>query len=311
MTIERVATSMQTQYMLTQLSAANVQLDTAQKQVASGKVATDYAGYGDKTAALEAARSSSARADAYKASAQAALDQANLQDTELSTLSDLANQLRQAVTTAVANNDSSQLMSEVQSVFQQAVQALNAKDSNGNYLFGGDNNSTPPVTVSTLAGLSALPSASAAFANGSNASSIYIADGQKVTVGVLASNAATSLMQTIKEISDYNSGANGPFGPGLTGAQSTFLSGEIATAKSAAESVNNVMAANGDTYNRLKDAVSHQDTLSTLYQGFTSDIENVDMAQAVTNLNQDQTALQAALKVTSQLGQISLLNYLK
>lgn len=311
MAIERVATSMQTQYMLTQLNAANVQLSTTQNQVASGKLATDYAGYGDKTAALEAARSAAARADAYKASAQKALDQTNLQDTELSTLSDLANQLRQVVTTAVANSDGTQLMTQVQGIFEQAVQVLNATDQNGNYLFGGDNNGTPPVTVSTLAGLSGLGSISAAFANGSNRSSVNVADGQSVTVGVLASDAATNLMQTIKDISDFNLGGSGPFGSGLTGAQSSFLSGEIATATSATQTVNSVMAGNGDAYNRLKDAISHQDTLSTLYQGFTSDIEDVDMAQAVTNLNQDQTALQAALKVTSQLGQISLLNYLK
>ena len=50
--------------------------------------------------------------------------------------------------------------------------------------------------------------------------------------------------------------------------------------------------------------------MSTLYQGFASDIQDVDMATAATNLNQNQTALQAALEVTAQLGQLSLLNYL-
>ena len=34
------------------------------------------------------------------------------------------------------------------------------------------------------------------------------------------------------------------------------------------------------------------------------------MAQASATLSQNQTALQAALEVTSQLGQVSLLNYL-
>ncbi len=65
-------------------------------------MASDYAGYGDKTAALEAARSAANRADAYKAATQIAVDQANLQDTQLTTLSDLAAQLREAVTNAAA-----------------------------------------------------------------------------------------------------------------------------------------------------------------------------------------------------------------
>jgi flagellar hook-associated protein 3 FlgL len=41
-----------------------------------------------------------------------------------------------------------------------------------------------------------------------------------------------------------------------------------------------------------------------------SNIEDVDMPTAITQLNQNQTALQAALQVTAQLNQVSLLNYL-
>ncbi len=311
MTIDRIATSTQSQYMLDQIMTASNNLNTSQQQVASGKVASDYAGYGDKTAALESARSAAARADAYKAATQAATDQANLQDTNLSTLSNLAGQLRQAVTDAVANNDGSTLMSQLGGIFDQAVQVLNSKDANGNYLFGGDKNNAPPVTATSLTALTALPSASDAFANGTVAASVNVADGESVQVGVLASDAGTQLLQAIKDVADFNAGASGPLSGTLTGAQSNFLSGAIQTATSASQNVNDVLGANGGTYNQLKDMVTHQDTLSTLYQGFTSDIENVDMSQAITNLNQNQTALQAALQVTSQLNQVTLLNYLK
>ena len=44
--------------------------------------------------------------------------------------------------------------------------------------------------------------------------------------------------------------------------------------------------------------------------GVISDIEDVDMASAVTRLNGDQTALQASYKVMAQLSQLSLLNFL-
>ncbi len=311
MTIDRISTNMQAQYMMNELSVANAKLNQSQQQVSSGKVANDYAGYGDKTAALEAARSAATRADAYKTATQSALDQANLQDTQLNTLSDLSNQLRQAVTTAVANGDASSLMPSVQSIFDQAVQVLNSKDSNGNYLFGGDKNNTAPVTATTFSALQALPSASNAFANGTVAASVNVADGETVKVGVLASDAGTKLLQTIKDIVDYDASASGPLTGTISGAKSNFLSGEIQTATTAAQSVNDVLASNGAVYNRLKGAIDHQTTLSTLYQGFTSDIEDVDMTQAITNLNQNQTALQAALQVTAKLNQVSLLNYLK
>jgi flagellar hook-associated protein 3 FlgL len=50
--------------------------------------------------------------------------------------------------------------------------------------------------------------------------------------------------------------------------------------------------------------------MSKLYTGFVSDIEDVDMGQALTNLSMNQTALQAVLSVTSKLNNLSLLNYM-
>lgn len=311
MTIDRVATSMQSQYLMAQVAKTSANVSDSQVQIASGKIANDYTGFGDKTAALEIARSAAARADAYKAATETALTQADLQNTQLTTLSDLAGQLRQAVTKAVAGNDGSNLMASVQSIFDEAVQVLNTKDASDNYLFGGDNNGTAPVAVATLADLSALPGAASAFANGGLSATVNVADGESVKVGVLASDAGSDLLQAIKDIADFNAGASGPLGSTLTDAQSTFLSGEIATAVTASKAVNDVAALNGGTYNRLKEAIARQDTLSTLYRGFTSDIEDADMTKAILNLNQNQMALQAALQVTARLSQVSLLNFLK
>ena len=148
MTIDRVATNAQTQVFLSQIMKASNALTQSQAQVSSGKIANDYAGIGDKTAVLEAARAASGRVDGYKTATQVALNQVNMQDTQLSSLSDLAGQMRKAVTDAVANNDGSTLMTQVQSIFDQALQILNSKDANGNYMYGSDKDNTPPVSAS-------------------------------------------------------------------------------------------------------------------------------------------------------------------
>lgn len=310
MTIDRVGSNGQMQLLLAQIMQANSKLDLTQAQVASGMVSTDYTGIGDKTAMLEAARSASARTNAYQSVTTLALNQVNQQDTDLSSISNLAEQLRQALTGAVANNDATTLMTTAGSIFDQLSQILNSQDPNGNYIYGGDNDNTPPVSAGSISALTALPSASAAFANGTVARSVTIADGETVKIGVLASDAGQQLMQTLKDVADFNAGSNGNFGTGLTQAQSSFLGSEIGNATSASQSINNLAASNGQTYQQLQDASSSQQTLSTMYKGFVSDIQDVDMGTAVTNLNQDQVALQAALQVTSQLNQISLLNYL-
>lgn len=310
MSIDRVATNAQAQVMIAQIMQDSSALNKTQAQVASGKAATDYAGIGDKTAALEAARSASARTTAYQSATQLALNQTNLQDTQLTSLSDLANQWRQDVTAALGNGDASTLMTQAQSVYQQALQILNSQDANGNYLYGGDKNDAAPVTTASLTDLQALPSASAAFANGTVKSAVRVSDGQTVQIGVLASDAGTQLLQSLKDVADFNASPGNAFGSTIDAAQSTFLSGAIGSAVAAAQGINNVAAANGEVYSQLQDASSTQTSMGTLYKGFVSDIEDVDMGTAVTNLNQQQVALQAALQVTAQLNQVSLLNYL-
>ena len=312
MTIERTSTTGQAQYLLQQIQVASKNLDTSQAQVSSGKVATDYTGYGNQVSVLEAARTAANKADAYQSNTTLAINQADLQDSQLGSLSDLSNQLRQAITTAVANNDGTTLMTTAQGIFDQVNQILNTKDANGNYLYAGENDTQPPLNVTSLSQLAALPSASAAFSNGTMKKSVMVGDGQSVQVGVLASDVGAGLLQTLKDLAGFDAGSTGNFAAttNLTSAQSTFLTNEIPVSVSAASSVNNAAAANGYVYNQLKDASDHQSTLSGLYKGFVSNIEDVDMPTAITQLNQNQVALQAAMQVTAQLNKISLLNYL-
>jgi flagellar hook-associated protein 3 FlgL len=310
MSVERVATNSQSQLLMSQIMRATDAMDTSQQQVASGKVSSDYAGIGAKTAALEAARASAARATAYQANTSAASNQVDLQDTELTQLSGVAQQLQQALTTAVGNNDATGLTEQVQSIFDQASQILNSKDANGNYLFGGDKDNTPPFTATSLSDLAGMTDVSDAFSNGTQKKSVMVADGQSVQIGVLASDVGTQLMQTLKDVATFNASSSGSFDATLSSAQSSFLTSEIPVAQQAATGLNTATAANGYVSNQLSDASDQQQALSTLYGGFVSNIENVDMGTAVTELNENQTALQAAIQVTAQLGQISLLNYL-
>jgi flagellar hook-associated protein 3 FlgL len=310
MTIERVATSTQAQYMLQQIMQASANLNKTQAQVASGESATTYEGIGDQTAALQAAQSASNRTSGYQAATQNALNQVNQQDTQLTQLSNLANQLRQDVTEAAGQGDGSGLMDQVSSIYSEIVGVLNTQDSNGNYIYGGGNNSTPPVSATDITQLGALSSSSDAFTNGNSTTSVRTSDNTSVQVGQTASGVASSLIATIKSIVDFNNGSTGNFSSTLTATQSTFLTSAISDAKSAASDVNNVAAQNGENYTQLNDALTNQQSLSTMYKGFVSNIADVNMGQAVANLNQDQVALQAAMEVTSQLSQISLLNYL-
>jgi len=284
-------------------------LDISNRQVATGKVADNYAGYRDKTAIMEAARSASARADANAATAVQAAARLDVQDTQLSQLSDLANEIRVAITKAAADRDGTSLMSQLDAYFDQVVGIMNAKDANG-YIYAGDNNQTPPVVVNSLADLAALPTVADAFVNGTIKTEVKISETQNVEVGLLASDLATELFNLLSQVAQFDSGVDGPFSGTTTPAQQTFLESMIPTAIDAQHGVNAQAAANGIHYQTVQKAVQQLQASSVVYKGFVSNIEDVDMAQALAELYQNQVALQAAFQVTSTLNRLSLLDYL-
>jgi flagellar hook-associated protein 3 FlgL len=312
MSIDRIATAQQSQYFLSQIENASGALNTTQQQIASGDNSTTYAGFGTQTQVLQATMSANSRNSAYQTATSLAVTQADIQDTQLTSLSSLATQLNSAVSTAISTNDPSTLMSQVQSIFNQAVSVLNSQDANGAYIYGGGNDSAPPVNVNSLSQLASLPSASNAFTNGNNLKSVQVADGQTVTYGVTASSVAGGLMQELQNIAQFDQGANGNFdgSANVTSAQNGFLTGEITATSTVASNLNNATAQNGDNFSALTNAQTQQSTMATLYSGFISSIQDTNMAQAATQLSLDQTQLQAALQVTSSLNKLTLLNFL-
>jgi len=312
MSIDRISTASQTAFLLNQIQNAGNQLDKVQEQIASGKNADTYAGFGDKAQVLTATISANARNTAYTDATKFAVSQTDVQDTHLTALSSLVTDLKKAVSDAVANNDATTLMDKAKSIFDQAAAILNSKDANGDYIYSGGKTDVAPVTVGSLSGLVPLAGVSNAFANGDLQKSVQVADGVTVSYGVTASDIATGLMQMLKDVATFDAGGSGNFNAAnsLTAAQNNFLTNTIGQATTVYTGLNAATAANGYVSNRLTDAQTQQTSMNTLYKKFTSDIQDTNMAQAATQLSLNQTQLQAALQVTASLRQLSLLNYL-
>jgi flagellar hook-associated protein 3 FlgL len=312
MSIDRISTTAQTAFLLSQIQNAGNALDKVQEQIASGKNASTYAGFGDQAQVLTATIAANARNSAYTSATKFAVTQTDLQDTQLASLSSLTAALKKAISDAVANNDGTTLMSQAQSIFDQASAILNFKDANGDYIYSGGKTDVPPITVGSLSGLVPLAGVAGAFANGDLNKSVQVADGVTVSYGLTASDVATGLMQALKDIADFDAGGTGNFNAAtsLSAAQNTFLTKAIGQVTNVYTDLNATAAANGYVSNRLTDAQDQQSSMNTLYKGFVSDIQDTDMAKAATQLSLSQTQLQAALQVTAGLNQLTLLNFL-
>ena len=197
------------------------------------------------------------------------MTQTDLQDTQLTSLSDLASQLSTAVSNAVANNNASSLMDQAQTIFDQASAILNSKDANGDYIYSGGKTNTAPLSVTSLSDLASLPDVSKAFTNGDLKKSVTVADGVNVSYGVTASDVATGLMQSLKDLASFDAGSTGDLADAntLSTGQSSYLTSAIASTSTVASNLNAATAANGYVYNQLTDAATQQGTSARCIPG--------------------------------------------
>ena len=96
----------------------------------------------------------------------------------------------------------------------------------------------------------------------------------------------------------------------MTQEDQDFLVGEIANLEQLIDNISGVRGENGLNQKTLDDT---QDALSLQIEQtkvFISNIEDVDAAEAIANLNQRNFALEASYNVLSQVNRLSLLNFL-
>jgi flagellar hook-associated protein 3 FlgL len=78
-----------------------------------------------------------------------------------------------------------------------------------------------------------------------------------------------------------------------------------------AQGANAETAKNGIAYKMVQDTVTRLQATQTVHKTFVSNLEDVDITEALSRLNQNQIALQASFQVASTLNRLSLLDYLR
>ena len=205
-------------------------------------------------------------------------------------------------------------MSDVQSFFSQAAQALNSQYG-GDYIFSGGQTQTQPFTASDLTQLVATPptpnpAVSSFFQNGNLTPTNRIDDSTTVQTGFLASNVGQQLMQVFQDIQTFQQSAAGNLGGQLTTAQQTFLQNELGTLNGVATATIQTTAQGGDVQKQIENAATAQTARQTTLTNVLGNITDVNMAQAASDLSQAQSAVQASAQVFLTLKGMSLLNYL-
>lgn len=322
----RVSTFSQNTVLLRETLRNEERLFRDQKQIASGLKTDEYRGIARDIGTLGVTKTIKSRLDQFKESNLDMERRLNIYDVTLRSLSDAAQELRLEVTKAISLDSGVGLRTNIDLIFDRVVSLLNTKD-NGRFIFGGTRTDVAPVNINNpnqLEDPAVVTSIAGIFDNNQIVRQTEIDEDLTLDYGVLADSVAADVLQGLRRIMQYDAGNNptdtanvqtgeisdGPFGNPISTAQKTFLIGELAALDAAFDTLNEATARNGVNQATLEDTQERQDKNLTFVRIFISDIEDVNAAEAISQLNLDQLALDASFQVYSRLTQLSLVDFL-
>ena len=307
----RISTSESWSNALNNLMNAQGRQQSANDQVSTQKVATDLAGYGRTSEIIASYQSSLSRTNAYIDVTQTVSDRLNSQDLAITTTSDAVSSAKDSIMGSLASASGTTLMLDLQGSFSAALSGLNYRH-NGQYLFNGGNDNAAPVSITSLSQLAGVTAASDVFTNGTVKKSSQIDNGTTIQTGMLASDLGGQLMDLYKQVQDYNDDpATGPFSDQLTDAQKDFLTTKSQEFGALYDQMLQQGAYNGTLQKQVSNTQASLQGQADSMSQLVDDRTSVDMAQAYSNLQQAQVAVQASAQVLANLNQTSLLNLLK
>ena len=305
----RVASYSHNQSLLQGMLRNQADVYKAHQQINTGKKATDYKGIAPQASTIVNARAAMSRTEAYAQTANEITQTLSLIDLQTGSMIEASEAMKQSILEALAMGDGQGFGQILESNFQMIVSALNTKIGNS-YLFGGAQTTDKPFPVTTLDELAALPAASDGFANDQTLASVRVTDTFTMEYGVLADQVAGPIMDVLKALKDFHDGPMGPINGDLTPDQVAFLEGQLTQIDAAVQGMRTTQTANGLRQSQMKDISLQLEQQSVYFETFVGDIEDVDMAEAISRFTADQAALEVSYRVVSMVSQLNLSKFI-
>jgi len=306
----RISTTQANLSTLNNLLRNQARLVDAQNQVATGKKSTTLKGLVRELGTLNAARAVSIRSQSTVDRIKELEPKLAVQDTALGQMTDAADKLRQSLIGSLGSDNGLIVMQDLQSAFDQLGTALNQKYA-GRSLFAGTRTDIEPFTAKTLDDVAAAATVDDLFQNSDVRQVSRIDDGEAVQTGILASDIATGLLSVIKAVKDFNDGAGGPFAANMDNTQREFIRTQLAALSPILDAMNQIQGQNGLLQNKVETARVLEEDRQVLMTSLIGDLQDADLAEAASRLQQAQTAVEASARTFSILQNVSLLNFLR
>lgn len=325
----RVATNTAYSQAVTSMNRQNFDLNKTMLQLSTGKrilVPSDDPSAASRALGLNQAVS---RTEQFQKNITAAESSLNVEETTLDSMVNVLQRVREL--TIQGNNDTYEatqrgdIALEIKEALQSISSYANSTDGNGEYIFGGFNNRTPPFVengsvVSYVGdqGQKLLQiGATRQIATGDNGFATFMNlsgtdDGSDPPPpAVPPPQAPMSIFAVVREIQTALENNDGVIG-GVIGAEDfhdTMLRG-IGNIDAAIDNITDVQAAVGSRLNAIDSQGGVNEDYLVQLKSTLSDTQDLDYAEAVSRLELEQIGLQASQQSFAKISGLSLFDFI-
>ena len=310
----RISSSLFTNNLLSQMNNLQSQQTQLQGEVSSGLSVTlpeDNPAVMDQAMDLQSDASANTQYQNNITQLQNTATTAGDAMNSLQTITEQAGEIATEANSVTSQTQLANYATQVGNLIQEALQLANTQDSQGNYIFGGTVNDQPPFVATTVGGVVTQVT----YQGNEDAAASQI--GPNLTVSATMPGANTTGSGPAGLFADSGSGAD--LFSHLIALQSDLTSGNTANIASTdspnlTKDENNVVsaiAANGVAQATLQSASTAATQLGTDLTTQSSSLTGANLATTLTQLDQVENSLQAAMQSGVMIMNLSILDFIQ
>jgi flagellar hook-associated protein 3 FlgL len=289
------------------MSTLQNKLATTQAQLATAKQVLSPSDAPDQAAAIQRLKGEIQRQESHVNTMEVALRRYSAEETALKSSSDILVRLKelalQAANDTYSPSDRKAISVEMEALRNQLLSLGNSRDDGGNYLFSGTRVSTPP------------------FAEDANGRVMYMGDQTRTRIpagverDVAYTRSGTDVMARVIRADD---GSSMGFFDAIDALIEDTIDGDTSGISTGLDSLDQMisnltyaLAEVGADQNVVQSQLDVLGETALRLKSTLSNIEDLDYAEAVTRMNKEMMAMEAAMGSFAKISGLSLFDYIR
>jgi flagellar hook-associated protein 3 FlgL len=292
-----------------QLGDVQGELAKTQEQLSTGKQIVKPSDSPDKASLVTRLESELARQASYQSTLKTVNTRLQASETVLRNTSDVLVRIKeisiQAASDTLSNADRQSIALEISSLKDQMLSLANTQDTNGNYLFSGSRVGSPAFSKDSKGFV--------VYQGDESRMKVAVGDNRRMNLNMPGSDAFVKVVRDDGKDRKVGVGffqAIDDLANAVKNSDHTNMQRGIAEIDSIQQGVSDATAQIGTDMNVIDMQNSVLDEITLRLKTTKSDAEDLDYTSAITKMNKDQLALEAAQSSFAKISQLSLFKYM-